>query len=149
MPEETNSENPIQSTATAIATLAREVPIYDDAIQPSARSLGRGLGGILTWIMQPFIMLGIKAQHNIDRFEEEYAERIRDTPPRNLKRQTQPSVVLHYRLSVTPFTKMSFAGCLSISSRAPAMLTLETTLILLSSKLSDSSPRTKPNCFDI
>ncbi|GGR31489.1 DUF4393 domain-containing protein [Deinococcus ruber] len=70
------SESPIQSTAQAIAVVAKEVPVYQDLAQPALKELGKGIGGFTAWAMQYLVKLGISAGKNIEIFEKEYGEKI-------------------------------------------------------------------------
>lgn len=86
-----DQESPIQSTAQAVSQLAKEVPIYPDLVQPSAKALGEGIGGLLEAMMQPLIRLRIKAKANTQKFAEEYQARL-EAKPADVLKQPDPVV---------------------------------------------------------
>lgn len=79
-----DSESNIQSTSQAIAQFVKDVPIYPDLVQPTAKALGEGLGGLLEWLMQPLAILGIKAQINKKKFIDQLTAKLEEKPKDDL-----------------------------------------------------------------
>ncbi|MFD2610757.1 DUF4393 domain-containing protein [Deinococcus taklimakanensis] len=75
-----SNESPTSAAAQAVAQLVKEVPVYQDAVQPAAQQLGRGLGGLLAYMMLPLQKLGIKAEVNIAQFKKEYEDKLIEIP---------------------------------------------------------------------
>lgn len=64
--------------------ILENVPVYDDAIQPTAQALGRGFGGLVLWVMQPFIKMGLVAESNLSQFKSETDSKLSRIPENNL-----------------------------------------------------------------
>lgn len=73
-------ESDVQSTAQAISQLVKEIPIYQDLAQPSAKALGEGLGGLLGFLMAPLQKLGLQSQHNVELFKNELTASVETIP---------------------------------------------------------------------
>lgn len=78
------SESNIQSTAQAVATVMKEVPIYQDALQPGAKEIGEGLGGLLAAMMAPLQMLGFASRRYVQEFKDKYEEKAAAIPAERL-----------------------------------------------------------------
>jgi Abortive infection alpha len=82
------SQDPINDTAKTLGEIVEGIlekaPIYEDTVQPTAKALGRGFGGVVLWMMQPFIKLGLGAEKNIEIFEQEAEEALGKIPRENL-----------------------------------------------------------------
>lgn len=74
------SESDVQSTAQAVAALAEAIPVYQDAMQPAAQEIGKGLGGLMAWLMQGLVKMGIDARQNVAKFEEEFNAKAEQIP---------------------------------------------------------------------
>lgn len=83
-PQQSNESLP-SATAQAVSQLVKEVPIYQDAVQPAAQQIGKGLGGLLAWMMSPLQKLGIAAEANVEIFKKEYEEKIQNIPSDKLE----------------------------------------------------------------
>ncbi|WP_230554804.1 hypothetical protein [Serratia plymuthica] len=46
MPEEESTNSKVADVANAVAAVAKEVPIYQDALQPAAQEIGKALGTV-------------------------------------------------------------------------------------------------------
>jgi Abortive infection alpha len=69
MSEEKKSENIMQSSLQVAEAILEKAPIYEDLVQPTAKSIGAGLGGAMLYMMSPFIKMGMQAKQNIQEFQ--------------------------------------------------------------------------------
>jgi hypothetical protein len=85
MAENKNSENIVQTSLQVASAILEKAPIYEDFAQPTTKALGAGLGGLLLYVMSPFIKMGMKAQQDIQSFEIDLVRKIEPIPPERLQ----------------------------------------------------------------
>ena len=98
-------ENLIKTTAEAVRGIAEAVPVYQDALQPAAKELGRGLATVVRAVnvaLAPLSALVWGYERIADYLTNRLAEILRDVPPERI--ETPPASVAGPVLEATRFT---------------------------------------------
>lgn len=105
MEEESNKETNVKATIDAVAGLAKAIPVYDDAVQPAAKEVGKALGTVAKTVniaLAPIKIL-IWGYDQIENFvNEKVSDKLKDTPPERIT--TPPTEVVGPALESLKFT---------------------------------------------
>lgn len=85
--EETKSGGMIKDTIEAATGLVKAVPIYDDAIQPAAKEIGKSLGTVAKLVnvaLMPITAIIWGADKLNNFFEKKVAPKLENIPPENI-----------------------------------------------------------------
>jgi hypothetical protein len=103
--EETNKETNVKATIDAVAGLAKAIPIYDDAVQPAAKEVGKALGTVaktVNIVLAPIKVL-VWGYEQIENFvNEKVSEKLKDIPSERIT--TPPPEVVGPALESLKFT---------------------------------------------
>lgn len=87
MAEEESTNSKVADIANAVAAVAKEVPIYQDALQPAAQEIGKALGTVAKLVnvaLAPVSAL-VWGYDQIREFTAaRVAEKLKDVPPENI-----------------------------------------------------------------
>lgn len=87
MEENESKETNVKATIDAVAGLAKAIPVYDDALQPAAKEVGKALGTVAKTVN--IVLAPIKAliwgYDQIENFvNEKVTEKLQNTPPERI-----------------------------------------------------------------
>ena len=77
----------VGQTAQAVAVITKEVPVYQDALQPTVREVGYALhtaGSLVSLAIRPLRSFALAGHELFDRLDEWLQEKLKDTPPEQI-----------------------------------------------------------------
>jgi hypothetical protein len=90
-------ENIVEGTAKAIAELAKAVPIYQDALQPGAKEVGKALGSVGragNAVLSPISEMVVWGVDQLRPFFQRIATKLEATPPEHINSTPKANVIV-------------------------------------------------------